>query len=172
MRKKLAGILPKHDEIKCYRGLSAIAHRLHDANLWHINRRSISRAVPIGVFLSFMPLPGQMLLAAWAAMYFRANLPLSVVLVWISNPLTMGPIYYFCYRLGAWILNTPTYSGEITWSLSWLINCIGKIGGPLFLGCFIIGILSALIGYLITTLAWRHHVAKRYRKRQRNRQSL
>jgi uncharacterized protein (DUF2062 family) len=48
-----------------------------------------------------------MAFAAAAAIYFRANLPVSVALVWVTNPLTMPPLFYFAYQVGLWFLNQP-----------------------------------------------------------------
>jgi len=54
----------------------------------------------VGLFCAFVPLPIQMLLAAAAAIIFRVNLPISVGLVWITNPVTIPPMFYFCYKVG------------------------------------------------------------------------
>ena len=54
----------------------------------------------------------------------RANLPLIVALQWISNPLTMGPIYFADYKIGLSVLNllgvdyqrNKLLSAEYNWS--------------------------------------------------------
>ena len=66
---------------------------------------------------AFLPLPFQMFIAAFIAFYANANLPISVGLVWISNPLTIPPLFYGTYLLGAWMLDTPTAELEIELSL-------------------------------------------------------
>ena len=77
--------------------LKPLRHLLIRKHLFHLNRRSVARATFIGIFCSFMPVPWQMIIAAALCVFFRANVPLGVALVWISNPVTMGPIFYFTY---------------------------------------------------------------------------
>ena len=43
-------------------------------------------------------------LASVLAIVSRCNLPVAFALVWITNPLTIPPMFYFAYRLGAWLL--------------------------------------------------------------------
>ena len=48
-----------------------------------------------------MPLVGiQMLIVFFLALWFRANLPVIVALQWLTNPFTMGPIYFADYQIG------------------------------------------------------------------------
>ena len=77
--------------------LKPLRHLLIKKHLFHLNRRSVARATFIGIFCSFIPVPWQMIIAAALCVFFRANVPLGVALVWISNPVTMGPIFYFTY---------------------------------------------------------------------------
>jgi len=55
----------------------------------------------------YLPPLGRLLIAAAGAIAFRVNLPISVALVWISNPVTIPPMYYFAYLVGSWILGVP-----------------------------------------------------------------
>jgi len=63
-----------------------------DPVLWHLNRRSVAGAVAVGLFVGWLPLPGQMLVAAMLAALVRVHVPLSVVMVWFTNPLTVAPL--------------------------------------------------------------------------------
>lgn len=80
---------------------------LHDPNLWHLNRHSVARAMAVGLFAAFIPIPLQMLLAAFLAISVRGNMPIAVSLVWLTNPITM-PVVFFCtYMTGTWLMNIP-----------------------------------------------------------------
>ena len=65
------------------------------------------RAVSVGCFWALLPLPIQTLLTLLTAIFFRANLPVMVVPVWISNPLTMVPLYGTGFLIGAYLTGTP-----------------------------------------------------------------
>lgn len=58
-----------------------------------------------GIWIAMLPIVGiQMLVVFFLALIVRANLPLIVALQWISNPLTMAPIYFADYEIGLLIL--------------------------------------------------------------------
>jgi hypothetical protein len=94
-RRLLRRYLPDHRRIREHRHLQFFGDRLHDPNLWHLNRRSVAGAMGVGVFVALLPTLGQMAVAAAAAIWLRVNLPLAVAMVWITNPLTMPPIFFF-----------------------------------------------------------------------------
>ena len=96
--------LPDQDKLKEHKHLRLFGKLLLDANLWHLNRRSAAGAFAVGLFMAWIPLPCQMLLAAGGAILFRVNLPLSVALVWLSNPVTMPPLFYGAYLVGCQLL--------------------------------------------------------------------
>ena len=52
----------------------------------------------------------QQIIAAVLAIYFNANLPIAVTLVWITNPLTWAPMYYFAYKIGAIVMGQTAFS--------------------------------------------------------------
>ena len=139
---------------------------LHDPNLLHLNRRSVSSAFFIGLFNSFMPVPFQMALSAAAAIIFRTNLPIAVGLVWISNPITMPPMFYFAYKIGTWILGTPAQVIEFELSMDWLATELVAIWQPFLLGCFICALVSGTLGYITIRLLWRLHLVRHIKERR------
>ena len=136
-----------------------------------MNRHSIAGAAFIGLFCAFIPLPFQMLFAAALAIAFRCNLPLSMALVWISNPVTFTPIFYFTYRLGAWLLNMEVSVDQIELSWDWLIENLDDIGYPLLFGSLLCGWVAGVTGFVLVRVAWRLHVLRRWKERQTRRQA-
>ena len=117
-----------------------------------------------------IPVPSQMLFAAVCAILFRANLPLSVALVWISNPLTMGPIFYFNYVVGTYILGQEASEDlhfELSWD--WIINVLGDVWQPLYLGSILVGIILGISSFFVIHVLWRLHVIKHWKLRKERR---
>jgi len=65
----------------------------------------LALGIAIGTFVTFTPTVGlQMMIVVFLAWLFRANKVVGLPIVWISNPVTIMPIFYTCYRLGRAIL--------------------------------------------------------------------
>ncbi len=167
-RKFLRKWLPSQQHVREHRGLRAVfGEILHQPNLWHLNRRSVPRAFAIGLFCAFLPIPGQMLVAAPFAVLWSANLPLSIALVWLTNPLTIAPIFWFSYEVGRWVLDSPPVPFNFQWQWGWFVEELYLIGGPLLLGSLICGIIAAILGYVGVTVYWRRYVMRAWRTRHR-----
>ncbi|MBT6276646.1 MAG: DUF2062 domain-containing protein [Chromatiales bacterium] len=145
---------------------------LHNSNLWHLNRSSVTMGVAVGLLMAFVPVPFQMVLAAGAAIIVGCNLPIAVAMVWITNPLTMGPIFYGSYRVGAALINEPAHDIEFAISFDWLSTQLAAIWEPFLLGCFVCGVVSASVGAAIIQIVWRIHVANSWRERKERRRTI
>ena len=165
-RKLLKKYLPNHKEIKENKYLSIFGSLLHASELWHFSRHSIAKAFAVGLFCAWVPVPFQMVLAAGGAILFRANLPMSIALVWITNPLTMPPMFYAAYKVGAAVMGVGEVPFEMELTLDWLINGTLLIWQPFLLGCFIVGVVSAVSGYFGIQLFWRWRVMKSWKNRK------
>lgn len=150
--------------------MAPFRHLLHDQRLWGIRRRSVVPAFALGVFVAFLPIPGHMLVAALSAVALRINIPVAVVATWISNPATVGFMYYFGYRLGANLLGIEEQPFAIELSLDWLTHTFITIWQPLLLGCCILAITGALVGYAALDVIWRSSIAD-YKTRKRGRRN-
>ena len=166
MPKKLfKKILPDHHTVKNHKHLQIFGDLLHNGNLWHLNRRSVSKAFAVGLFFAFVPVPFQMVLSAGIAIIVHANLPLSIALVWITNPLTMPAIFYFCYVVGTWILGASEKKFVFEASWQWLVDSVSTIGPAFIVGCGVLATVFSIIGYFGIHALWRYSVVKEWKKR-------
>ncbi len=170
-RKLLKRWLPHNDTFRNHKHLRLLGTLLHNPNIWHLNRGSVSGAISVGLFMAWVPVPFQMLLAAIAAIILHVNLPISVVLVWITNPLTMPPMFFFAYKIGTWVLGEQ--AGEVAFELSmeWLTTELGAIWEPFLLGCLILGTACAAAGNLLVRWLWRLHVVSNWQNRRKKRRA-
>ena len=166
MKKIIKAFMPNPKKIREHKHLRIFGDLLHSPNLWHLNRRSVPGAFAVGLFVAFIPVPFQMVLAAAAAIALSVNLPISIALVWISNPVTMPPLFFSAYLLGAAVLGTEPTSlhFELTWT--WLSTSLGAIWQPFLLGCFMAGATLAIIGYCSVRLLWRWHIVQHLKQRR------
>lgn len=73
--------------------------------LWSFKNAPVVRAIYLGSLLAYLPSYGaQILIAFGAAFLGRANLTILVGLQMITNPLSMGPIYFATYTIGNWLI--------------------------------------------------------------------
>lgn len=161
--------MPDPNSIKNNKSLRFLGPLIHDPNLWHLNRHSVSKAFALGLFWGCIPMPFQMVASAFCAMRFKANLPLSVAIVWFSNPITMPPIFYAEYLIGTWILGIPTSPFEYELSIEWFEKKIFEIGIPMYFGALISGIVLSVVGYYTIQLVWRKNIVDKWKKRSEER---
>jgi uncharacterized protein (DUF2062 family) len=150
--------------------LSPFRSLMHEPRYWGIRRRTAVPAFATGLFIAWAPFPGHPLMATFAAIALRINIPVAVITTFISNPLTMYPMYYFAYRLGRALLGTPPTAFDFELSLAWVGEKFSTIWQPLTLGCVLLGATSALVGYVILDALWRSSLND-YKRRKRGARS-
>jgi len=158
--------MPDHQTIKEHKHLKIFGKLLHDGNLWHFNRRSVSGAFAVGFFCAFIPLPLQMIIAAAIAIIVRVNLPIAASLVWITNPVTMPPIFYTAYKVGALVMGQEALQSDYKLTKEWFTSQFDLIWQPFLLGCLISGIISAVLAYVTIRLLWRLHIVRHIKERR------
>ncbi|MEJ2531517.1 MAG: DUF2062 domain-containing protein [Halioglobus sp.] len=169
-KKTLKSIVPSRARMREIKSLHILGDWIYAGNLWHINRYSTSMAFFIGLFVAFMPVPGQMVIAALLAVLLNCNLPLSVCLVWITNPVTMPPIFFLAYKLGALLIGVPVEPLGFELSFHWLTHRLASIWQPFLLGCLLCSLFFGSLGYFVINMLWRWRVVRHLRERKQRRQ--
>lgn len=147
-------------KLREYRLLRALGEWIYEPNLWHINRHSAASAFAIGLFCAMLPIPGQMVVAAIFALVFRANMPISVSLVFITNPFTMPIIFYGAYELGVVLLGMEPTIEAFHLSWEWLRHSLNDIWLPLTLGSLVMGIVLGAAGWIAIQWLWRLRIQR------------
>lgn len=186
-RRFIHRYLPTPERIVEHRLLRFMGTRLVDPVLWTLHRRSAAGAVFIGLWSAMLPMPFQMVPAAALALLFRVNLPISILLCWASNPVTILPLMWLAFWLGSQLTGLPMITGaELVQFITEITQAIGGWAGlsattatpvlsrylvPFLLGTQMLGFLSGAAGYALTRLVWRWHVQLTWHRRQARRQA-
>lgn len=167
MRKTVKQQFTKSREIREHRILGYFGAAFDRRQLWHVTRHSVSKAVAVGIFAAYLPVPMEIVIAAVLAFIVRANLPISVLLVWISNPFTWALLWGPPYLLGAALLG-EAHAPVGTMSRVW----IEQHYSALLLGCTIVGVAMAAGAYFTVQMLWRMDVIKHWEERRAMRLKL
>lgn len=162
--------LPTREHLRAQRSLRFLGEVIFEPNLWHFNRHSVSFAFLVGLFCAFLPMPFQMVPCVLLCIWVRCNVPLAIALVWISNPVTMGPMFYSTYKLGTWLLDRQNTVSKISLSWQWMSEQAAAVWEPLLLGSLLTGITLGSLAFVIVRIYWRWKVARNWSMRRvRNR---
>ncbi len=168
---------PTREEMANNKYLAPIAHRFLAPELWRFTRRSVPRGVALGVFSGFIIPVGQIFLAAFLALPARANVPLSALVTFITNPFTFPIWAVVANRVGSFILKidraatggaaeTEMASGRWAWLIE-LFEGAGVTVLVTIFGFIVLAIVGAALGYVISSFVWKFMVASRRRRRLR-----
>lgn len=142
---------------------------------------AIALGTSIGMFVAFTPTIGfQMLISAFIATLFRASRPASMIPPWITNPITIPPVFAGTYWLGSLFWSGPSASEVYTRLISAIkgMERFGwyeivrqfkefmRLGADLFIPMLIGGILVGTVASLLTypTVLW---AVREYRRKLR-----
>lgn len=119
--------------------------------------RKVALSFAIGTFIGVSPFLGLhtiiILAVAWI---LRLNKVVALTAAYITNPLTLIPIYTFCIWLGAVILGVDITAVKINWdefTMAMLFSELKLIVAPFFLGTTILGGIGAIASYYPVKLA-------------------
>lgn len=168
-KKFLRRILPDRQTIERIPISRRFTHHFDRSSLWRVEREAVAWGLAAGVFCGMIPGPLQMIAAISLAFFFRLNLPMAVVGTFLTNPLTIVPIYMAAYGLGQWLLGlhgadtkwnslpalpqtdwqAPLSSIQLWWQ--WVVD----LGLPWVIGMVVLAISLALLSYFTMQLVWR-----------------
>ncbi len=140
-----------------------------------INRKSISKGALVGLFWGFIPMPMQMAAVMLTTPFIRFNVPLAISTVWLSNPLTMPPMYYMEYLTGNFILGREGIK-DIELTMDWFSEHFDDILIPLYTGTAFYSIVISSLVYLFINQLWiasvKQEKAEKEQKREKQRNKL
>ena len=131
---------------------------------------SKAMGVAVGMFIGMTPTVGiQMLIvllvAAVTSRLFYFNRVAAILTVYISNPLTMLPIYWFNYVVGTWFVAGEAsreefakileYNGFAEWWQT-ILGLFVDIGMPLIVGSLVVATVCGVLSYPVMRwlLSW------------------
>ena len=167
--------IPTRDTVHQHRLLRPFAPHLSQAALWRMTPRSVPRGVALGLFVGIIIPVMHTAIAAVLAIPLRANVAITAAFTLVVNPLTIPPIYYAAYRIGAWELHhdatlvNPVAAERFSSELSRMLFWIHQASGPIAVGVLTIAVAAALFGYLGSAIAWRSWLGSRSRQRRQAR---
>jgi hypothetical protein len=174
-RKYFRKFLPDHQTVVANRWLAKFGTLLHHPALWHLNRRSVSGGVAIGLFAGLVPGPLQMLTAAALAIPLKVNLPVALIVTLYTNPFTIVPLYLVALWIGqlltgaagAEVAPAPDFRWTGMWSwMREMMEWASGMGVPLLVGLVTLALSLAALGWIAVQVGWRAWVLMEWRKRR------
>jgi len=162
--------MPTHAELERNRLVRPFLHR---SELFRMTRRSVPRGVAIGLLVGiFALIPGvQIVGSALLCVPCRGNIPLAAGMTFLSNPATTP----FILAASLYVGNSLGFHADMEtfYSLyesgagigAWFNWALSDAAPALVLGLFVISVVSAAIGYLVSSFIWRGIVARKRRQR-------
>jgi len=98
-----------------------------------------------------------------------ACLSLFIALIWVSNPLTIAPLFFFTYKFGTWILDRPHHHVQIELTWHWVTTELTNIWAPLLTGSLLTGLFCGCLGYTGIQVFWRWQVTRNWLNRKKAR---
>ena len=138
---------------------------LFHPDVWRFRPYLLARGAALGLFIAATPTLGiQMVIAAPLAILFRVNLAISLAATWVTNIATAPMFYFVCYRIGLFLLGSPSRVHPGTPApAKW--QSIMHIAYPLWVGCLTVGIVLAVAGYF--AVYYLCALERRYRLKER-----
>lgn len=169
MFNKLRRYLPDAESLRQHPHIQRFGNQMQHSPIWHVNRRSASRGVSVGMFFAFLPIPFRTLPVIVFSIISGANLPIAIVCTWIFNNIVLGPSYYYGFKLGQYLLQIPENSDALSFNVQQLLELLMVSWQPLMLGNVVIASVMSLSSYCLARAFWRYRTVKRWQRRNNSR---
>ena len=168
----LSRTIPTRESLEHNRFLKPFVHRLLRSELWRFTRRSVPRGVALGLFVGVMIPLAHFAVAAFLAVFIRANIPSALAATFIGFPVIYLALVALAYRIGELLLHVDAMTriqplGETMQSTQTgnLLQRITGAGLETALGLLVIASVLASLGYVLSGIFWRWWVGRRRRMR-------
>jgi uncharacterized protein (DUF2062 family) len=164
-KKFLRRVLPSRETIERIPISRRFTNRLNRPGLWDVAREPVALGLAVGVLCGMIPGPLQMIAAVTLACLLRVNLPMALIGTFLTNPITIVPIYMLAYGIG------QSLSGAADWhelpampqtdwtqlieSLQAWSAWMASLGTPWLLGMLVLSLSLAVMSYCWVQLIWR-----------------
>lgn len=160
--------LPKREHLERNRMVAPLARR---AELWRFTRRSVPRGVAVGLFVGiFALIPGvQIVGAALMCVPSRGNIPIAAAMTFLSNPATTP----FILAASLWVGNQMGFHADLSTFYAlyeagagirrWAAWLLSDAAPALVVGLLVISMISAAIGYVVSSFVWSRWVRHKRR---------
>ena len=134
----------------------------------------VALGLALGIFVGFIPIMGiQMAVVLPFAVLLRGNKTAAIGGVWVTNPVTVIPIYYLNYKVGMVLLNAPELSWArfqdlfTTMTLDKFLTLGSSLLAPLFAGGLVVAVVVSVPTYLVARRLVERARQRRTRRRAR-----
>lgn len=168
----LQGHIPTREQLERNRLVRPFAHRLLHSELWRFTRRSVPRGVALGLFVGVMIPLAHFVVAAFLAVFLRANIPAALVATFVGFPVIYVFLVALAYRVGQWLLHIdaatqiqPISETMQATETDHLLQTLTGAGLDTAFGLLVIASVLASLGYVATGFGWRLWIARKRRLR-------
>jgi uncharacterized protein (DUF2062 family) len=171
--------VPCREQLEHNRWVRPFAHHLLRPELWRLTRRSVPRGVALGLFVGVMIPLAHFVVAAFIAIFIRANIPAAMLATFIGFPVIYVALLAAAAKIGGLLLRVDAITdgepisqaienpGTHHWlrHLTHLMHLVEGKGPSVILGLFVIATMLAVIGYFGSSIFWRWWIGRKWRSR-------
>ena len=161
-------------KLKTRPGMRWFARHFLDKRVWKPTQHTMAGGIGIGTFITLQLLPIQMPTATLLCALFRVNIPIALVLCWVSNPVTVPFLAALEYQIGKWSLSFYTsvpatpFPDHLPESFVEVWVVLREHAPVMLIGGLVLGAICGVIGYIASWGVWevfhRMEIAKKRRE--------